>query len=110
MQRHTFGQVNGTFLVVGRVVVGVILVAWSIVFGEIFFDVYLLGLLLFLIFGRFFFEYGILLDFLLDALLELQGRKLQQFDHLDLLRRQLLEQFLNLALIKIGHSFSIFNN
>ena len=76
MQRHTFGQVNRTFLVVGRVVVGVILVAWSIVFGEIFFDGYLLGLLLFLIFGRFFFEYGILLDFLLDALLELQGRKL----------------------------------
>ena len=40
----------------------------------------------------------VVLDLLFYALFELHGRKLQQLDHLYLLRRECLLQFLNLTL------------
>lgn len=80
-----------------------IFVPRRIVLGEVFLDGNLFGLLLVVFLGGFFLQYGVFLDLLLDALFELNGGQLQQFDHLDLLRRQFLQQFLYLALVDVRH-------
>ena len=89
LQRTAARQGNLTGLVVFRIVVGPHLVGRRVVFAQVFVDRYLLGfLLLVLLFGLF--EHDVLLDLLLDALFELHGRQFEQFNHLDLLRGELL--------------------
>lgn len=73
VERHSLGQVDGAFLVVLRIIVGVIFVPRRIVLGEVFLDGNLFGLLLVVFLGGFFLQYGVFLDLLLDALFELNG-------------------------------------
>ena len=89
LQRTPLGENHRTLLVVLRIVVDAALVGGRLVLAQVFVDRNLLGLLLF---GRTFvlLQHDVVLDFLLDALLELHGGKLQQLDGLNLLGRELL--------------------
>ena len=95
LHRTPLRYVHRALLLILRVVVHTALVAGRIVTADIIVDRDLLLLLL----GRgVLLQNDIVLDLLLYALFELHGRKLQQLDHLYLLRRECLLQFLNLTL------------
>ena len=70
--------------IVFRIVVDTALIGRSFVFPEVFLHRNLLRLLV-LRSMIVFLQHDVLLDLLLDPLLELHGRQLQQFDHLNLL-------------------------
>lgn len=70
--------------VIFRIVVDTALIGRSFVFPEVFLHRNLLRLLV-LRSMIVFLQHDVLLDLLLDPLLELHGRQLQQFDHLNLL-------------------------
>ena len=91
LQRTAFGQIDRALLVILREVVDPAFVRGSIVLTQIFVHGDLLRLLL-LVLRRalLFLQDDVVLDLLLDALFELHGGQLQQLDHLNLLRRELL--------------------
>ena len=103
-QRTPLGKVNRALFVVFRKVVDAAFVRGRIILAQVLVHGDLLGLLL--LFGDgLLLKDDILLDLLLDALLELHGGQLQQLDHLDLLRRELLLKRQYLFLI-YGHNES----
>ena len=89
-QRTAFGQENRTLFVVFRIVVYAAFIGRRIVFAQILVHGDLLRLLL--LFGRMFLflQHDVVLNLLFDTLFELHGGQLQELDHLNLLRRELL--------------------
>ena len=90
LQRTPLGQIDRALFVVFRKVVDAAFVRRRVVVVQVFVNGDLLGLLVVL--GRAFllFQNDVVLDLLFDALFELHGGELQQLDHLNLLRRELL--------------------
>ena len=92
VQRTTAGEVDRALLVVFRIVVDTALVRGRVVLAQILLDGDFAGLLLAFGIPLVLLEHDVVLDLLLDALFELHGGQLQQLDHLNLLRRELLLQ------------------
>lgn len=101
LQRPAARQRNLAGLVVLRVVVGPHLISRRVVLAQVLVDRNPLGfLLLALLLGLL--EHDVLLDLLLDTLLELHGGQFEQFNHLYLLRGELLLKRQHLFLMN-GH-------
>ena len=92
-------RVDRALLVVFRIVVDTALVRGRVVLAQILLDGDFAGLLLAFGIPLVLLEHDVVLDLLLDALFELHGGQLQQLDHLNLLRRELLLQGEDLFLI-----------
>ena len=84
LQRTSARKGSLARFIVFRIVVDTALIGRSFVFPEVFLHRNLLRLLV-LRSMIVFLQHDVLLDLLLDPLLELHGRQLQQFDHLNLL-------------------------
>ena len=112
LQRTPLGQIDRALFVVFRKVVDAAFVRRRVVVVQVFVNGDLLGLLVVL--GRAFllFQNDVVLDLLFDALFELHGGELQQLDHLNLLRRELLlkRKYLFLIDSHIGSKLRIYQH
>ena len=89
-QRAALSKEYGALLVVFRIVIDTAFVRRGVVLAQVLVDGDLLGLFFIFRCMFLFLQHDVVLDLLFDALFELHGGELQQFDHLNLLGRELL--------------------